>query len=277
MRRSLIALLVLAAFALLAPAALATTQTASEGAVTATFTFMGHFPNFSGLRLQITKSGAILYDQPVHSKACGKFCAPGATERKASSVHIIDLDDTGQPNVVLDLFTGGAHCCSVEQVFTFDPGTMTYAMTERNFGDPGDRIEDLNHDGHFEFVTADDRFAYAFTDFAASGLPLQILTFSGSRFQDVTDRYPALIRKDAGTWLKAFNRMAHQHYQDSVGVIAAWAADEYRLGRSAAANRYLSEQATAGHLKSALSPNEPQGQRFVGALKRFLRRNGYGH
>ena len=57
---------------------------------------------------------------------------------------------------MLDLYTGGAHCCSVEQVFTFDPGTMTYAETERNFGDPGTRIEDLKHDGHFEFVTADD-------------------------------------------------------------------------------------------------------------------------
>ena len=192
-------------------------------------------------------------------------------------MRVIDLDHTGQPNVVLDLFTGGAHCCSVEQLFTFDPGTMTYAETERNFGDPGAQIEDLGHDGHFEFVTADDAFAYAFTDFAASGLPLQILTFSGSRFQDVTNSYPALIRRDAATWLKAFHHMARQHYADSVGVIAAWAADEYRLGKSATANRFLHQQAKAGHLKSALAPNESQGQRFVAALQKFLRRHGYLH
>jgi hypothetical protein len=277
MRRSLITVLVLAAFALLAPAALATTQTATGGAVTATFTYTGQFPSYSGLHLTIAQSGSVLYDQPVSSKACGTYCGPGATGAKASSVHVIDLDDIGQPNVVLDLYTGGAHCCWVEQVFTFDPGTMTYAKTERNFGDPGDRIEDLNHNGHFEFVTADDWFAYAFTDFAASGLPVQILSFSGSHFQDVTDSYPALIRKDATTWLKAFKGMARGHYADSVGVIAAWAADEYRLGRSVAANRYLHQQAKAGHLKSALAPNEPQGQKFVAALQRFLRRHGYGH
>jgi hypothetical protein len=277
MRRALIIALVLATSAVLAPAALATTQTASAGAVTATFSFTGKFPNYSGLHLRIAQSGSVLYDRPVSSKTCGKFCAPGATGSKASSVHIIDLDHTGQPNVVLDIYSGGAHCCSIEQVFTFDTATRTYAKAERNFGDPGDRIEDLGHDGRFEFVTADDAFAYAFTDFAASGLPVQILKFSGGRFHDVTNQYPALIRADAAGWLKVFKGMARQHYADSVGVIAAWAADEYRLGKSAAANRYLSQQATAGHLKSALGRSEPQGRKFVAALKRFLRRHGYSH
>jgi hypothetical protein len=277
MRRSLITVLVLAASAVLAPAALATTQTATGGAVTAAFTFTGQFPSFSGLQLTIAQSGSVLYDQPVASKACGTICAPQATGSGASSVHVVDLDDIGQPNVVLDLYTGGAHCCSVEQVFTFDPGTMTYAMTERNFGDPGARIEDLKHDGHFEFVTADDAFAYAFTDFAASGLPVQIRAFTGSRFQDVTSSYPALIRKDAATWLKAYKGMARGHYADSVGVIAAWAADEYRLGKSAAANRYLHQQAKAGHLKSPLGASVAQGQKFVTRLQKFLRRHGYGH
>jgi hypothetical protein len=277
MRRALIIALVLAMSALLAPVALATTQRATSGAVTATFTFNGKYPNYSGLHLTIAQAGSVLYDQPVRSKTCGKFCAPGATGAGASSVHIIDLDHTGQPNVMLDIYSGGAHCCSIEQVFTFDPGTRTYAKAERNFGDPGDRIEDLGHNGRFEFVTADDAFAYAFTDFAASGLPLQILTFSQGRFHDVTGSYPGLVRQDAASWLKVFKHMARQHYADSVGVIAAWAADEYRLGKSAAANRYLSQQAKAGHLKSALGRSEPQGQRFVAALKRFLRRHGYTH
>jgi hypothetical protein len=275
MRRVVVTAIVLASFALLAPAALATTQTANNGAVTATFTFSGKFPSYSGLHLTIAKSGSVLYDQPVRSKTCGKFCAPGATGARASSVHIIDLDHTGQPNVVLDLFTGGAHCCSIEQVFTFDPGTMTYAMAEHDFGDPGARIQDLNHDGRFEFVTADDAFAYAFTDFAASGLPLQILTFTGSRFQDVTNSYPALIRKDAATWLRAFKGTARDHYSDSVGVIAAWAADEYRLGKSAAANRFLHQQAKAGHLNSPLGASVAQGQKFVAKLQKFLHRHGY--
>src|ERR1700735_4360138 len=98
---------------------------------------------------------------------------------------------------------------------------MTYAPTERDFGDPGDEIVDLDHNGHYEFLTADDWFAYEFTDFAASGLPIEILTFSGGRFHNVTRSYPKLIAKDAASYLKAFKGMAKQHYSDSVGVIAA--------------------------------------------------------
>lgn len=277
MRASLVITVVLAVSGLAAPAALATTQQSRSGAVSARFSFTGHYPQYKGLRLRIAQSGKVLYDKKVSSPTCGRFCAPGATGRHASSVHVIDLEHTGRPDVVLDLFSGGAHCCSIEQVFSFDPGTMTYVKTERNFGDPGERIEDLGHDGRFEFVTADDAFAYTFTDFAASGLPVQILTFSGRRFHDVTDSYPALVRKDAAVWRKAFKGMARQHYADSVGLIAAWAADEYRLGNKAMADRYLHKQALAGHLKSALGPTEPQGLKFVAVLQRFLRRHGYGH
>ena len=39
----------------------------------------------------------------------------------------------------------------------------------------------------------------------------------------------------------------------------------------------LSKQAKAGHLRSALGRSEPAGQKFVAALKRFLRRHGYSH
>ena len=92
--------------------------------------------------------------------------------------------------MVLDLYSGGAHCCTVVQIFSFEPGTMTYVQTERVFGDPDARIVDLSHDGRFEFLTADDSFAYRFTDYAASGLPIEILTFAGGHFTDVTRAYP---------------------------------------------------------------------------------------
>ena len=138
MRRILVTVLVLAASALLAPVALATTQTATGGAVTATFTFSGQFPTFSGLHLTIAQSGSVLYDQPVTSKGCGDICAPLSTSAGAPSVHVIDLDDTGQPNVVLDLYTGGAHCCTIEQVFTFDPGDDDLRRDEAELWGPGD-------------------------------------------------------------------------------------------------------------------------------------------
>ena len=260
--------------ACVAAAALAASETASFGGVTATFKFAGHAPNYHNERLTIARAGTVVYDQPVASGLCFQACAPGSEGASQTSVHVLGLEPGGQPDVVLDLFSGGAHCCSIEQVFSFDPGAMTYVKTERNFGDPGAQILDLKHNGRLEFLTADDTFAYEFTDYAASGLPVQILTFANRHFTDVTRSYPGLIAKDAARWMSAFKSMAAQHYEDSVGVIAAWAADEDLLGHTAKVNRFLAKQVKSGHLHSALNPGEG-GKRFVAKLHRFLRSRGY--
>jgi hypothetical protein len=187
-------------------------------------------------------------------------------------VQVVDVEHTGDPDVVLDLYSGGAHCCTVLQIFSFDPAANTYVATERNFGDPNVQIVDLHRDGQFEFLTADDSFAYRFTDYAASGLPIQIFTFADGRFIDVTRAYPALIAKDARFWTKAFQSMARAGYPDSVGVIAAWAADEDLLGHTKLVSTFLHRLAAAGDLHSSFGAG---GSRFVANLQRFLRRRGY--
>jgi len=257
-----------------APAAFATTETASGGNVTATFTFQGKFPNYRGERLEITQGGAVFYNEPVTSKFCGDQCAPYSSITGKSAVAVADLEHDGQPDVVLDLYSGGAHCCTIVQVFSYDPGTMTYTETETNFGDPQARIVDLRHNGRFEFLTADDTFAYEFTDYAGSGLPIKILRFTGGGFLDVTGNYPRLVASDAAFWLKAYKRTASEHYQDSAGVAAAWAADEERLGHGKLVRTFLAQQASLGHLNSPLYPQQG-GRRFLTKLLRFLRRHGY--
>ena len=274
MRRALLMVLaVVAAGLLAAPATMATSQTASAGNVTATFTFQGKVPNFHGLQLTIARGGSVIYNQPVVSKFCEMLCWPGpAVAAARPSVQVADLEHTGEPDVVLDLYSGGAHCCTVVQIFSFDASASTYVATERVFGDPDAKVVDLRHDGHFQFLTADDSFAYQFTDFAGSGLPIEILTFAGGQFTDVTRSYPALVAKNAAFWLKAFKGMAREHYLDSVGVIAAWAADEDLLGHVKLVNRYLHAQASAGHLNT---PDGAGGTKFVASLQKFLRRRGY--
>jgi hypothetical protein len=252
--------------------AAARTETAHLGAVTATLSFKGRYPRFSDERLSIARAGRVVYNRPVHSALCGAMCDPLSFSGKASAVHAVDLEPGGEPSVVLDLYSGGAHCCSIAQVFSYDPAAGTYAVKEHDFGDPGYRFVDLQHNGLNEFLTADDSFAYEFTDFAASGMPIQILVFSDGRFRDVTRSYPRQIAKDAAGWLKAFKRQSSSHYADTVGVIAAWAADEDLLGHEAMVNRFLRQQAKAGHLNSALGGG---GKRFVTKLKAFLRRRGY--
>ena len=84
LRRVPAILVAVAALALTAaPAALATTQTAHAGNVVATFTFQGRVPSFHGLHLTISRGGAMLYDEPVVSKFCGKLCWPGPASQPA--------------------------------------------------------------------------------------------------------------------------------------------------------------------------------------------------
>jgi hypothetical protein len=163
-------------------------QTASDDGVSAVLTYKeglgGPLPYFD-LKLSISNSGTSFYEQPVSSRYCAGGCIPeelSGESGKPSSVAVADLEDNGQPQVVLQLNTGGAHCCTIVQVFSFDPGVMAYRSVEHDFGDPGALLTDLAGDGHLELESADDRFAYAFSSYAYTGLPLQIWRIEEARF-----------------------------------------------------------------------------------------------
>jgi hypothetical protein len=250
-------------------AATATTQTARSGALTATLTFRGHFPLFNHLRLKITNANQVAYDAPVTARPCGRLCDPADSLAHQSSVHFIDLESTGTPDVVLDLYTGGAHCCFIEQVFS--PAGTTYVKSGRDFGNAPPAIKDLAHDGKLELVSADNAFFYEFASFAASGAPIQIWRFHNRRFVNVTRSYPRQIAADAAGWWRLFTH----HKNVGEGFIAAWAADQELLGHRALVTRRLNAQARQGHLHSDQGSAVPSGRKFVAALLRFLRRHGY--
>lgn len=267
--------LILFAGAPLSANAGAASVTASSGSLTARFTYTGSFPQARNPRLVISESAKVLYDQPVSSKWCGNRCWPLQLTAHAKVLNVVHLQASGPASVVLGLYSGGAHCCSIEQVFSLGAGSSTIHKAEYDFGDPGVRLVPIGPGGSFEFLSENSVFAYAFTDYAASGMPIQIFSFSHNQFHDVTRSFADLIARDATQWRKAFNRMASSHYQDTVGLVAAWAADEELLGHASIVNSFLASEAAAGHLNSAISPEEPSGHRFVVALEKFLRRYGY--
>lgn len=272
-RRAVIALVLGVVLLVAAASAPAATQTASSGQVTAAFSFKSTtdkfgFRTYRKQRLRIVRAGRTAYDQAVVSPNCGAQCAPGAPIGSgSSSVRVLDLTGDGEPEVVLDLYTGGAHCCVVAQVFAYGSATGSYAKTERDFGDPGYRIKPIGPGGRPQFISADDNFAYAFTSFADSGLPLQIWSFGSGRFTDVTRSHRGLVAKDAALWLRLFKH----HLASGEGVLAAWAADEDLLGHRALVKRTLAHELKLGHLKGGLV----NGQHYIKALNKLLHRLGY--
>ncbi|HET9102196.1 MAG TPA: hypothetical protein VFN55_02485 [Solirubrobacteraceae bacterium] len=253
----------------LAAAAPQHTQSASASGVTATFTFRGSPPAVSGAHLKITRDGRTAYDAPVTARLCGRSCDPGALGgRNASSVGIVPLLP-GSPQIVLELYSGGANCCFIDQVFRYDPGTMTYVKTERAFPYAGATIKRIN--GQYRFLSADDNFKYAFTDGADSGEPIQIWRFTTGGFVDVTRHYPGLIRKDAAFWLRLFRH----HVSNGLGLIAAWAADQELLGHDRLVQATLKAELARGDLRAPSGGYFAGGAKFVRALNHLLVKLGY--
>jgi len=258
-------LLTTAIFLAVAAPASAKTFSAQQGGVQATVTYN----KTSATNLTITRNGATLFSAAPKLKECGDpGCAPTPFAGDPP-LRVLDLDGNGEPEVVYSAYSGGAHCCSIAQVYRFD-GTG-YTADEQNFWDPGFRLKDLNGDGLPEWLTGDDAFAYRFTAYAFSGLPVQVFRWSAGAFTDVTKSFPKQIKSDAKRWLRAYKGARRRTDGTEFGAAAAWAADEYHLGKRAAALRYLRREARAGRLKGPGA----HGAKFVKVLDRFLRKRGY--
>jgi hypothetical protein len=273
-RRGLIALLT--ALATSAPLAAAAHGAAPRGArahggvqtsgVSASLSTAGRPPV---LTLTIARNGQVAYHGPVHAAGCPR-CSAAPVPPGKQALHVLDLESDGQPDVVVGLFSGGANCCFIDQVFSLDPGTMTYAKSQHNFLNAGAALTRL--DGRWVFKSGDSRITETgFTDTADSGTPIQIWRFSDHGFSDVTRRYPKLIRGDAAMWMRLFNH----HLSNGVGLIAAWAADEDLLGQSALVNTTLNTLAAQHKLRTPLGLPHNSETLFVTQLKELLHRLGY--
>ena len=256
MRRPLIATLAVLAALIVPAVASAASQTASAGGVTATLSYQGQVgPELQHETLTITAPGMATYSEPVPAQGCFNVCDPAS----AHSVHVLDLYGTGEELVVLDLFTGGASCCGMEDVYVPSASIGTWVVTSRNFGQDGAGIEQLG--GQWRFLSGDNAFACEFSFCAATPLPLRVWSFTADAFHDLTRQYPALIRRDAAQLWRLYQR----HLEDGAGVIAAWAADEDHLGLQQRVATVLAQQVGEHHITAS----------FVRQLQRFLKRHGY--
>jgi hypothetical protein len=240
-----------------------------SGAVEAVFSYSADLARyrFTGQRLTIRRGRTNRFRAALRHPPCaGCSAQPANFFDHKRSVSIRDLDGDGEPEVVLDLYWGGAHCCWYTQIYRYLPATATYRPLVHVWGDFGYRLADLDGDGMPELITADDRFSYAFASFADSRWPIRILSYRGGGLTFVTRSYPVEIDRDAtGLWREA------RGHKDNYGILAAWAADECLLGHATRALQTLEGLRRTGRLSGQLeSPSH-----YLKHLHRFLRRTGY--
>lgn len=80
-----------------------------------------------------------------------------------------DINGDGIPDLIVEEYSGGAHCCSSTVIYAVRGTARPYfnVYTEHCSG----QLEDLDRDGRMEFVTCDASFAYGYCVYADSPRP----------------------------------------------------------------------------------------------------------
>lgn len=173
----------------------------------------------------------------------------------------VDLNADGTPEIVVHTFTGGAHCCVGSVIYGYNPKSRHIEQLARDWQSSGYLLKDV--DGHRVLLSDDQSFAYAFASYARSGEPIQIWAYAPVALRDVTRCFPRLIRDDARRWWDAAEQEQREPYPETLGLLAAYAADEYLLGERAKALSAIE------HFGPQVTPS------YLDSLQKFLRENGY--
>jgi len=220
-----------------------------------------------------------------------------------NDLRVLDLDGDAEPEVHLGNFSGGAHCCFSSLVYRYEPGgepseqlggaggdraAGRYDPTVQAWGNTSFELAELDlaepesRRRIPEWVSRDDRFAYALSSYAASSYPIQIWRYGEGRFADVSRDYPEQVYNDAyRLWLRyqelrqtlplpnerevITDESEGQVYLSVIrSVLAAYMADKYMLGQEADGWQRLEQL-------------YPWGDRpaFIAALRQHLRATGY--
>ncbi|HTV83106.1 MAG TPA: hypothetical protein VME18_10680 [Acidobacteriaceae bacterium] len=88
----------------------------------------------------------------------------------------VDLTGLGHPDMVVCSYTGGAHCCLPAWVFELQPAFRRIAAIDAEDTWPA-YFADVDHNGHYYFLSDDWTFAYWPNSFAGSPVAPIVLQF----------------------------------------------------------------------------------------------------
>jgi hypothetical protein len=223
------------------------TITKSAGAVNATLEWDAADFGIANPRLAVIRDG-VRYDQTIVD-ICDVGCilvtddGPGDASG-TSMLKVADLDADGESEVLVDTFSGGAHCCLTARILTWN-GTG-YTPKDIDYRDVGYALKDADGDGRPELVGQDPVFAAAFTAYAASAFPPLVYRVDHGTLVNVTRKYPKLIRASATRLLKDLRKA--RRGDEVRGVLAAYVADQYLLGKGATGTREIDRQRRQGRV-----------------------------
>jgi hypothetical protein len=250
-------------------------EQARAGGVSAVFSYyLGSAGNagYSDLRVSIYRSGRLTLTSLLPFKSYSPLGRVWSAQPRPS-IHVSRFSPSGEPAVIVDLYTGGVHCCADSLIYVYASTSHAYRRINHLWGNVLYQLRDLSGNGSLEFLSADAaHFAYAFDSFGGSFFPIQIWQLQGLALRDATNGYRPLIVRDAAQLWRRYLSLAREQPPDVGGVLAAWAADEARLGLWTHARTAIEDAVARGELDAdAFVP----ASKYLAVLKQDLTRWGY--
>ena len=150
------------------------------------------------------------------------------------------------PSILIDSFSGGAHCCALLSVVTVSAGRLKTIELPGVDGEPDHKFPaDLDGDGSRDFVSQDDSFLYQFGSYASSYSPPRVFNIYKGALVDVSSEpgFRVLWERFAA---KTKVACANRADTDRNGACIAYLAAEARLGRFEQAFPLVGNLAYAG-------------------------------
>jgi hypothetical protein len=126
---------------------------------------------------------------------------PGQADVKIEAVSELndltgsDFTGAGYPDLAIETYSGGAHCCFSTLVYELGP-TLKKVLESPAVDCEGE-FKDLDNDGKMEFITCDNAFAYEFCCFAGSPLVTAVMRYEPGRgYVPASPHYPQVYADD---------------------------------------------------------------------------------
>ncbi len=263
-------------------------HSALAGAGTRTWTHgdirvVATYPGDDGEAVEIMKSTVAVYWKGRKTAVVDFKEIMGAPE-----VFFAEMDPgNAQPEVVIEGYSGGAHCCEMIRAVSAPPGGASGPWRVIGLGEHDGataKPKDLDGDGLAEILVEDDNFLYAYGCYACSYAPPLILGVRDGRRVNLT-RQPAfrpLLKKEKARIAKMLKK-ARRNREPLNGYLAGYVALGLLLGEGPKTWRYMLRHASPQALDWCPLEEDGEGRcpvprmkiSFPMHLSIFLRDLGY--
>ena len=228
--------------------------------------------------LTITRAGRAPVELPISAPAAASIVDlfildtqsghASPDDEAAGSLCLVRFSDGASPVVLIALTTGGAHCCITLRAVPADGGPAV----DHDFGNYGPWLRTVSNGPTPVpvLVSADNAFAYQFTSFAGSGPPVQLFSWTGTAFADVTRDHLDVVRDDAQSYLAAYNDPTQP---EKLGFLTGYLADECVAGDAADASNFVDQQWQLGRVSDLDDPTATIATEA--AVRQFVVVHGY--